>query len=65
MSLYAAIDLHSGNAVLAVSDENDRVLRQRRLPNELPTILKDLEPFRDEITGIVVASPRWAAAGSC
>ena len=56
MSLYAAIDLHSTNSVLAVIDETDRPLRQRRLPNELPAILKELEPFRDEIEGIVVES---------
>jgi len=28
VSVYAAIDLHSNNSVLAVLDENDRVLRQ-------------------------------------
>lgn len=56
MSLYAAIDLHSTNSVLAVLDESDRPLRQRRLPNELPVILKELEPFHDEIAGIVVES---------
>ena len=56
MSLYAAIDLHSTNSVLAVTDETDRVVRQRRLPNELPAILKELEPFRDELSGIVVES---------
>lgn len=56
MSVYAAIDLHSNNSVLAVLDENDRVLRQRRLPNELPAILRELEPFRDELSGVVVES---------
>jgi transposase len=56
MSLYAAIDLHSSNSVLAVLDETDRPLRQRRLPNDLPAILKELEPFHDEISGIVVES---------
>ncbi|MFC5491436.1 IS110 family transposase [Dokdonella soli] len=56
MSLYAAIDLHSTNSVLAVIDEADQPLRQRRLPNELPAILKELEPFRDEVAGIVVES---------
>jgi hypothetical protein len=56
MSLYAAIDLHSTNSVLAVTDEADAPLRQRRLPNELPAILKELEPFRDEIAGVVVES---------
>jgi transposase len=56
MSLYAAIDLHSTNSVLAVIDEADQALRQRRLPNELPLILKELEPYRDELAGIVVES---------
>ncbi len=28
MSLYAAIDLHSSNSVLAVIDENDTPLRR-------------------------------------
>jgi hypothetical protein len=32
MSLYAAIDLHSSNSVLAALDETDKPLRQRRLP---------------------------------
>jgi hypothetical protein len=36
MSVYAAIDLHSNNSVLAVLDETDRVLRQRRLPQFWP-----------------------------
>lgn len=56
MSVYAAIDLHSNNSVLAVLDESDRVLRQRRLPNELPAVLRELEPFHDELAGIVVES---------
>ena len=56
MSLYAVIDLHSTNSVLAVLDEADRPLRQCRLPNDLPTILKALEPFRDELTGVAVES---------
>jgi transposase len=56
MSLYAAIDLHSTNSVLAVLDERDRPLCQRRLPNDLQRILRELEPFRDELAGVVVES---------
>jgi transposase len=56
MSLYAAIDLHSINSVLAVIDETDRPLRQRRLSNDLPTILGELEPFRERVAGIAVES---------
>ncbi len=55
MSLYAAINLHSTNNVLAVLDETDRPLRHCRLPNDLPAILKALEPFRDELTGVATA----------
>jgi transposase len=56
MALYAAFDLHSTNSVLAVIDEDDRLLRRRRLSNELPAVLRELEPFRDELAGIVVES---------
>lgn len=56
MSLYSAIDLHSNNGVLAVIDEDDRVVLERRLPNELPVILKALEPFREELVGVAVES---------
>ena len=56
MSLYAAIDLHPTNSVLAVIDENDQPLREGCFPNDLPTILKALEPFRDELAGVTVES---------
>lgn len=56
MSLYAAIDLHSNNGVLSVIDEQDRVLFERRLPNELPVVLRALEPFREELAGVAVES---------
>lgn len=56
MSLYAAIDLHSNNGVLAVIDGDDRVLLERRLPNELPAVLGALEPFRASLAGVAVES---------
>lgn len=56
MRLYAAIDLHSSNGVLAVIDEHDQLLRRRRLPNELSAVLGELEPFRKKLEGIVVES---------
>jgi transposase len=60
MSLYAAIDLHSTNSVLAVIDETDRPLRQRRLPNDLPAILGELERFRERVAVIDVESTyKW------
>lgn len=56
MALYAAIDLHSTNHVLAVIDEQDRLLLRQRLSNDLATTLRELEPFRDEVTAVVVES---------
>jgi transposase len=56
MSTYAAIDLHSNNGVLTVIDENDKVLRQRKLPNELQAFVRELEPFRASLKGVAVES---------
>lgn len=56
MKLYGGIDLHSNNSVVAVSDENDRVVYRQRLPNEAQVILGVLAPYREEIQGLVVES---------
>lgn len=56
MTCYSGIDLHSNNSVVLVSDAADRVVYQRRLPNDLPTILAALEPHRGELAGVVVES---------
>lgn len=53
---YSAIDLHSNNNVLVVTDEADRVLIEKRLPNELTRILELLDPHKDELAGVVVES---------
>src|SRR5215210_2714881 len=53
---YSGIDLHSNNCVVAVSDESDRVLCRRRLPNQLPAVLELLEPYRAGLAGVVVES---------
>jgi transposase len=56
MKLYGAIDLHSTNNVTVVIDEQDRVVHQKRLPNDLALILNELSVFQSEIEGIVVES---------
>jgi transposase len=56
MQSYAAIDLHSNNGVLAVIDETDRVLKQRRIPNRIEEFIKELEPFRATLQGVAVES---------
>src|SRR5437763_11674502 len=53
---YSGIDLHSNNSVVVVSDEADRVLCSKRLPNELAKVLEALETYREELAGVVVES---------
>jgi len=56
MKLYGAIDLHSTNNVTVVIDEQDRVVYQKRLPNDLALVLKELSVYQSELQGIVVES---------
>lgn len=53
---YSGIDLHSNNSVVVVTDDADRVLTEKRVPNDLARILGLLEPWREEIAGVVVES---------
>jgi transposase len=56
MKLYGGIDLHSNNCVVVLSDEEDKVVYRRRLPNDLQLVLTELKPHRDAIEGLVVES---------
>ncbi len=56
MTLYGGIDLHSNNSVVALSDETDRLVYRKRLPNDVQTIVDALAPYRDGISGLVVES---------
>jgi transposase len=56
MPLYAGIDLHSNNSVIVIQDEKGEVVKQKRLENQLETILSFLEPYRDSLHGVVVES---------
>ena len=56
MKLYGAIDLHSNNNMTVVIDEQDRVLYQKRLPNDLSLITPQVSAYRDSLQGIVVES---------
>ena len=46
MTLYCGIDLHSNNCVVAVLNEQDRTLYEKRLPNDLATIVGALRPIK-------------------
>ena len=53
---YSGIDLHANNSLVSVTDEEDRVVAERRLPNDLATILRFLVPWREGLAGVVVES---------
>jgi len=56
MKLYSGIDLHSSNSYLAIVDESGKRIFKEKLPNDMATISRALEPYRDGLTGIVVES---------
>ncbi|MEA3274566.1 MAG: transposase [Pseudomonadota bacterium] len=56
MKLYGGIDLHSNNSVIALSDDEDKVVYRRRLANDLQIVLPELAPYADAIEGLVVES---------
>lgn len=56
MKLYAAFDLHSSSSYLGIIDESGSRIFKKKLPNDPEVILKMLDPYRSEISGIVVES---------
>lgn len=56
MKLYGGIDLHSNNRVVALLDEQDRVVYQKRLGNDLEYVQEQLAPYRADVQGLVVES---------
>jgi transposase len=56
MKLYCGIDLHSNNSYIVIADDNGKAVYQKRLSNDIGLILKELSPYRDMISGIVVES---------
>lgn len=53
---YTGIDLHSNNSVISVINETDKVVAEKRLPNDLARILEFLEPHKADMAGVVVES---------
>jgi hypothetical protein len=52
MALYGGIDLHANNSVIALLDAHDQVVTEKRLPNDLNTILAYLAPYHAELVGL-------------
>jgi transposase len=55
-TLYCGIDLHSNNSVISIQDKSSHQVYEKRLPNDLPTILDALEPYKQDLQGCVVES---------
>ena len=53
---YGGLDLHSNNTVTGILDKNENRVFKKRLPNQLPVILKALEPYKKSLKGIAVES---------
>lgn len=53
---YSGIDLHSNNSVVTVTNDEDRIMAEKRLPNDLAKILAFLLPWRETLAGVVVES---------
>jgi transposase len=56
MTLYCGIDLHANNSVVAVLDEGDRTVYEKRLPNDLAMITGVLSTYQSELAACVVES---------
>src|SRR4030095_16198765 len=56
MLLYGGIDLHANNSVIVLLNEQDEVIYRKRLPNDLSTIIEQLDPYHTAIKGLVVES---------
>jgi transposase len=57
MGLYAGMDLHSQNTFVGIMEKvSMKRVYQKRIPNNLPQILYEMEPYRGELEGIVVES---------
>jgi transposase len=66
MKLYTGIDLHSNNSYVVVIDEEERIVMEKRVPNDVERIKKELSGYRDRIQGIVIESTYnwyWLADG--
>jgi transposase len=55
-NLYCGVDLHSNNAMYVITDEQDKQLLHKRVPNELPVVLKMLTPYRARLKVVAVES---------
>jgi transposase len=56
MELYSGLDLHSRNTYIGILDTDFNRVFKKRVSNNLDLILETLEPFKDQLKGLVVES---------
>lgn len=56
MQLYCGIDLYSNNSMVSLIDDSDKLISEKHLANDLSTITTHLQPYANDITGIVIES---------
>src|SRR5712671_5003177 len=56
MKIMVGIDLHSNNALCGLMDESGQRLVHKKLPCDLTSILKLLEPYKERIATVAVES---------
>jgi transposase len=56
MGYYAGFDLHSNNTVIGIIDEQGKRVYKRKVENFIQLVWAELEPFKDEMIGVVVES---------
>ena len=56
MELYCGLDLHSTNTYIGILDTDFKRVFKKRVSNNLDLILETLQPFRDQLKGLVVES---------
>ena len=56
MGYFVGIDLHGDNNYIGILDEEDRRVFKRKNRNDIKEITRVLEPYQEEIEGIVVES---------
>jgi transposase len=59
MKLYGGIDLHSTNNYNVLIDETGKVVYQKRLPNDLSEILRELQAFEGIENLVVESTYNW------
>ena len=56
MELYSGLDLHSRNTYIGILDTDFKRIFKKRVSNNLGLILETLEPFKEQLKGLVVES---------